>query len=587
MAITKLKPTDAVVIGVGWAGCILAKELADAGLSVVGLERGRFRDTDPDFQIPHAHDELKYAIRYELMQDLSKETITFRNNTEQTALPMRQLGSFLLGEGLGGAGVHWGGMAFRFHPWDFEIKSRTLKRYGPEAISVDCTIQDWGITYDELEPYYDRFDRLCGLAGKAGNLKGEIQPGGNPFEGPRQHEYPNPPMKTSYAGSLFKQGAQSVGLHPYPAPSGNSTQPYTNPYGVQLGICVYCGYCERCGCEMSAKASPQSAVFPALLKMKNFELRTHANVVKINLDNTGKRAVSVTYIDSKGREFEQPADIILLASYVFNNAKLLLLSNIGKPYDPVSGRGVVGKNYAYQAKSDVIAFYDDKIFNTFMGAGACGVIADDFLGDNFDHSGLGFIGGAYIGAWTAGARPIDFHPVPEGTPRWGSEWKKAVHRYYNRSVDIWIHGGVLSYRHNYLDLDPTYRDIYGLPLTRTTFDWGENELKMSSYVTDQAERVAKAMRPNKIRIIKRGGHYSIVPYQTTHNTGGAIMGTDPETSVVNKYLQSWDVPNLFVVGASAYPQNAGTHPTVTLGALTYWAADAITKRYVKSPGLLV
>src|SRR6266568_4339740 len=291
--------------------------------------------------MPNAHDELKYARRHELMQDLSRETLTFRNALSDTALPMRQMGSFLPGEGVGGAAVHWNGVTWRFLPWDFETRTRTLARYGKEQLAPDCTSQDWGFTYDELEPHFDRFEYLYGICGKAGNLKGQIQPGGNPFEGPRSRDYPNPPMKTAYAGSLFGKAAGELGYHPFPAPSANMTRPYTNPYGVTLGACVYCGYCERFGCEMGAKASPQTTVLPVLLANKNYELRTLSNVIKINLDSEKKRAVGVTYVDSRGREFEQPAELVLLTSYVFNNVRLMLLSGIGKPYDPAANAGVV------------------------------------------------------------------------------------------------------------------------------------------------------------------------------------------------------------------------------------------------------
>jgi gluconate 2-dehydrogenase alpha chain len=145
----------------------------------------------------------------------------------------------------------------------------------------------------------------------------------------------------------------------------------------------------------------------------------------------------------------------------------------------------------------------------------------------------------------------------------------------------------MSYRGSYLDLDPTYRDSYGNPLLRLTFDFHDNEHKMSRFLTDKAATIAKAMKPREIKVNQRDGHYSIIPYQTTHNTGGAAMGTDPGTSVVNRYLQCWDVPNLFVMGACVFPQNAGYNPTGTVGALTYWAADAIKNRYFKRPGELI
>ncbi len=587
MAITKLKPVDVVLVGVGLTGTILGKELADSGLKVVGLERGRMRDTESDFQMPYVHDELKYVRRYELMQDLSRETITFRNAMNETALPMRQLGSFLPGEGVGGAAVHWGGLTWRFLPWDFETRSRTIARYGKDHMAADCTSQDWGVTYEELEPHFDRFEYLYGISGKAGNLKGAIRPGGNPFEGARSREYPNPPLKMPYSSSLFRKTAESLGYKPFPVPTAANSRPYTNEYGATINACVYCGYCQFFACEMGAKASPQTAVLPALMNNKNFELRTRANVVKINLDSEKKRAVSVTYVDSRGREFEQPAELVLLTSYVFNNVRLMLQSGIGKPYDPDANTGVVGRNYAYQTPSSVTMFFDDKVFNSFMGAGGLAMAIDEFNGDNFDHSGLGFIGGGFFAAGSNGARPIEVRPVPSGTPRWGSGWKKEVAKYFNRSFAITIQGACQSYRTNYLDLDPTYRDAYGQPLLRMSFDRHENETKMSVWLTNKAAEIAKAIGPAKMNVNPRTGKYTIVPYQSTHNTGGVAMGADPATSAVNKYLQSWDVPNVFAIGASAFPQNGGYNPTGTVGALTYWALDAIKNKYLKRPGLLV
>jgi len=586
MPATRLKPVDVVTVGVGLTGSIAGKELAEAGLKVVGLERGAYRATHPDFEMPAVHDELKYARRFELMQDFSRETVTFRNAPADRALPMRQLGSFLPGEGLGGAAAHWNGVTWRFLPWDFETRSQSVARYGARALAPDCSSQDWGVTYSELEPHYDRFERVFGIGGVAGNLRGEIRPAGNPFEGPRSQEYPNPPSKESHGGALFSKGARALGYHPFPMPTANMTRAYTNPYGLTMGPCVYCGYCERFGCEMGAKASPQTAVLPALLGHANYELRTHANVVRVNLDSARRRAVSVTYVDAAGRELEQPAELVLLTSWVLNNVRQMLLSGIGRPYDPQSNSGVVGRNYAYQCMSGVTAFFEDRVFNEFMGAGGLGRVIDDFNGDNFDHSGLGFVGGATIHCATTGARPIEAHPVPPGTPSWGSAWKKAVAHYYNRTLQFGVHGSVQSYRTNFLDLDPEYRDAYGLPLLRMTFDFHDNERRMSEYLTARCEAIARELRPSALASRWQKGHYNIMPYQTTHNSGGAAMGSDPAISAVNPYLQSWDVPNVFVFGASAFPQNAGYNPTGTVGALAYRTLDAIKSRYLKQPGPL-
>jgi gluconate 2-dehydrogenase alpha chain len=583
----KLPSMDVVLVGFGWTGAILGQELTDASLNVVAIERGGWRDTSTDFAVTFAQDELRYYFRHALFESPAQETLTFRNSADQTALPMRRLGSFLPGTGVGGAGIHWNGMTFRFLPSDFLARSHNAARYGTAAIPDTMTIQDWGVTYDELEPHYDKFEYLCGVSGRAGNLNGQMQEGGNPFEGVRSRDYPNPPLDMVFGPTLFGATAKELGYHPFPGPAANMSRPYTNPLGVMLGPCSYCGFCEKYGCGNYSKSSAQTTILPVLLPKDNFELRTECEVLKINLDSTGKRATGVTYIDIQGREFEQPAEIVILCAYITHNVHLMLVSGIGTPYDPKTGQGLVGKNYAYQITSSVNAFFDDKIFNPFIGAGSLGVVVDDFNGDNFDHGGLGFIGGGYHACWNTGGRPIESHPTPQGTPNWGSKWKQAVAKSYLTTTTVATHGAVMSHRGNYLDLDPTYRDIYGRPLMRMTFDFTDNELKMSKYLTDRAAEIAKAMGPRDIKVNARTGHYSIVPYQTTHNTGGTIMGTDPKSGVLNRYLQSWDVPNLFLMGAGAFPQNPGYNPTGTVAALAYWAVDAIKTQYLKNPGPLV
>jgi gluconate 2-dehydrogenase alpha chain len=283
---------------------------------------------------------------------------------------------------------------------------------------------------------------------------------------------------------------------------------------------------------------------------------------------------------------EQPADLVILAAFTFNNVRLLLLSGIGEPYDPIAGRGVVGRNYAYQPWGKVQLFFEDKVFKRYMGGGGIGTVIDDFVADNFDHSGLGFMGGAEIGVQSSGALPIRSHPVPSGTPRWGGHWKQAVARYYDSSLQIGVNIGCQSYRGYYLDLDPTYRDARGLPLLRMTYNWHDNERRIAAYATKKAAEIGKAMNASKMNVNFVPEKYTITGYQSTHNLGGAAMGKDPSVSVVNKYLQSWDVPNVFVVGGSAFPETGAHGPTPTIGALACWTADAIKEQYLKRPGAL-
>ncbi len=582
----RLPPKDVVIVGLGWTGSILAYELAKTGLDVVAIERGPWRDTAADFNIGTAPDELRYAVRQEIFLRPKQDTQTARNNATQRALPIRKYGSYLPGNGVGGAGVHWNGQTWRFLPDDFRIRSHTIQRYGAAFLPENNTIQDWPMSYDELEPYYDKFEYLCGISGKAGNIKGQVQPGGNKFEGQRSRDYPTPPQKQGYSQDLFTKAATEKGYTPFPRPSANLSTAYTNQYGCRMGPCTYCGFCEWFGCANYSKSSPQTCVLPVLMREKTFEARTECEVTRVNLAADGKTATGVTYVDAQGQEWEQPADLVLICAFSLFNVRLMLISGIGKPYDPVRNEGVVGRNYAYQSGASSNAFFDDAKFNPFAGSGSLGVTLDDYNSDNFDHGPLGFMGGASITCAMTGGRPIGYHPTPPGTPAWGSAWKKAVHETYQRATSVGAQGSVMSYRGNFLDLDPTYKDPLGRPLLRMTFDYQDNERKMINWMADRCDELTKAMGARETRLNKMVGPWSVVPYQTTHNTGGAIIGTDPKTSALNRYLQSWDVHNVFVMGASAFPQNAGYNPTGTVGALTYWALDAI-HRYVQSPGPLV
>jgi gluconate 2-dehydrogenase alpha chain len=587
----KLPHKDAVVIGLGWTGSILSYELCEAGLDVVAIERGPWRDTALDFQPYTAPDELRYRIRHELFLRPAQISVTFRNKASQEALPVRKWGAFMLGNGAGGAGLHWNAETWRFLPSDFVIKTHLTQRYGANFLPQDMTIQDWGLTWDDIEPHYDRFEYLCGTAGTAGNIKGAIQEGGNPFEGPRSRPYPTPAQKQPFSHTLFGKAARELGYKPFPQPSGNMSQAYTNPLGITLGPCTYCGFCEWFGCANYSKASPQTTILPALVRKPSFEARTGCEVTRINLDSSGKRATGVTYVDASGQEYEQPADLVLLCAFQLFNVQLLLLSGIGKPYDPATGQGQIGRNFTHQTVSGGIGFFDkDKFnFNPFIASGAIGMCIDEFNGDNFDHGPLGFVGGGYLGQVQTNGRPIETTPLPPGTPAWGAQWKQALRDNYLSTVfcGAGVHASNYSYRDNYLDLDPTYKDRFGRPLVRITMDFHENELKMSAWLTDKFGEIIERMGAKQVVKQPRKGPYDVTKYQTSHLCGGAIMGDNPSNSALNRYLQSWDVPNLFVQGATAFPQNAGYNPTGTVGALAYWSAAAIRSQYLKNPGPLV
>jgi gluconate 2-dehydrogenase alpha chain len=578
-----LKEREVVVVGGGLTAGLVARRLVPAGRDVLVLERGPSRAGGAEGELATQRDELRWSSHRGLNQRENMETLTLRHKPSEAALPMRRMTSFLPGFGVGGAISHWNGVTWRFQTTDYVLRSHLESRYGKGAIPADMTVQDWGLKYEDLEPHYTLFEHLFGVSGEAGNIKGVKRPEGNPFEPYRSAPYALPPLEATEIGLVFRKATASLGYHPFPTPASNASRAYRNPDGMQMGACQYCGHCERFICEANAKGSSALLLLPQVQGRKNFEMRANAEVLRLNYDRAAKRVTGVVYADTlTGEEYEQPAGTVVLGAYVFTNTRLLLLSRIGQPYDPATGKGAVGKNYCYQTTSNVQVFFDDRILNPFMGAGALGTIIDDFNNDHFDHSGLGFFGGAFIGASTSNGRPIETRPLPPGTPRWGTAWKAANAKWYLRGASINTHGTSYSHRDNYLDLDPDYRDAWGRPLIRMTFDFPENDLKMSAYVTNKAHEIAKAMGASLTNPIPRRGPYDSRPYQSTHNTGGTIMGADKATSVVSPHLQCWEASNLFISGASVFPQNSGYNPTGPVGALGLRLGDDLAS-YLERP----
>ncbi len=239
--VTRLKEVDAVTIGLGWTCAIMARELTKAGLNVVSLEKGQDRIPGEDFILPAVRDEVRYAQRLELMWDNSLDTLTFRNFPNEQGLPIRRIGAFAAGRRRRRLRHSLGRPALALPAVGFPYPQRAHRALWRKRRYDGMTIQDWPVSYDEMEPFYDRFDKICGVSGKAGNLKGQKVDGGNVFEGPRSDQYPNEPIKWGNAGLMFGEAAKSLGYHPFPAPIAIASAPYTNADGVALGACEYCG----------------------------------------------------------------------------------------------------------------------------------------------------------------------------------------------------------------------------------------------------------------------------------------------------------------------------------------------------------
>ncbi|HEY4080608.1 MAG TPA: GMC family oxidoreductase [Burkholderiaceae bacterium] len=587
MMIKKLPNKTVVIVGGGLTAGLVARQLTNKNVEVLLLERGTDHTAGAEAKLPTQRDELRWDTHQGLVQDWSVQTYTLRYKRDEMALPVRWMEAFLPGEGMGGAANHWNGHTWRWAEYDMELKSHNTKRYGAAAIPKDMPLQDWGVTYAQLRPYHELFEKLFGLAGKAGNINGTIQAGGNPFEAPRDGEYPQKPLEFTEAGLTFKAVAEGMGYKPFPTPAANSSAPYTNPDGQKLGQCQYCGHCERFICEAKAKASPEVLLYPMLKERKGFEIRLRCHVLGLIYDKAGKKVKGVHYVDLRtGQEYEQPADVVMLGAFTMTNTKLLLQAKIGKPYDPVSRTGVVGKNFCYQINGGLSIFMKDKWFNPFMATGSTQVYMDEFNNDNFDHTGLGFLGGAGINSSMFSGRPIGNRRLPPGTPRWGTAWKKANADWYAHSMAVGMQGSCYPHVENFLDLDPTYTDSYGQPLVRMNFDWRENELKMAKFIAGKQNEIAKHF--NADIVTTAGGlsaPFNTQVYNSTHITGGTIMGADPHTSVVSPHLQHWDAHNLFIVGASVFAHNSGYNPTGPLAALALRLGDDMAS-YVERPRML-
>src|SRR5690625_5800646 len=168
------------------------------------------------------------------------------------------------------------------------------------------------------------------------------------------------------------------------------------------------------------------------------------------------------------------------------------------------------------------------------------MVIDDFNGDNFDHSDVDFIHGGYLSLTQTGNRPIQTNPIPAGTPTWGKEFKENSLRYINQTLSIGAMVAIMPNKQHYLDLDPMYKDTFGDPLIRMTYDFRDQDRELAKFTSTKAKEIMEEMGADHIDAMEELGPYDIRTYQSTHNTGGVIMGADPDTSAVNNYLKMWE-----------------------------------------------
>ncbi|CAN0466154.1 unnamed protein product, partial [Phaeothamnion confervicola] len=228
---------------------------------------------------------------------------TWRTNA-QAEVQAPPVAPLLMANGVGGSSVHYSAAQWRFRADDFKIRSTTVERYGEAAIPDGTALADWPISYDDLEPFYEQVEQVIGVAGAGG---------ANPFESPRTSDYPLPPLRPTGFSSLVGETMTRLGYHPFPQPGAILSQPYKN-----RPACTYCGYCSGFGCWNNSKSSTLVTVIPEAEETGRLEIRPNSRVVKI-LSGDGGKVTGVEYRDERGETQIQPARVVIVASYTFEN----------------------------------------------------------------------------------------------------------------------------------------------------------------------------------------------------------------------------------------------------------------------------
>lgn len=555
---------DALIVGLGAAGSVLAQELSRAGMRVVALEKGPWLDED-DFAFKH--DEIRYHVRLALSPRLQENPLTWRptKDTEATLLPWGH-GPFHLGPlflppslGVGGGSLHWACWAWRQREADFRMRTTIADRFGEDAVE-GTTLTDWPVTYEDLEPLYERAEREVGVSGCAGNLNGEVQAGGNPFEAPRRSDYPMPPLRPGAADETFRRACLNLGYHPFPAPAGINSVAYQG-----RAACTYCGFCRDYPCHVGAKAMVNDTLVAQAQRTGNLEVRPLSRVVRVDRTAEG-RAAGVTYVDLvRGTERTVTADLVVLSAYSLENTRLLLVSGI-------DGRGNVGKNYMTHNYGWFTLTLPEAT-NPFMGPAVAASVIDD-LTSELVRDQEGVLWGTPVIGFTGDVQPIEaVHGMPTDAPRFGRPLKEWLRENYRRLFSMYSQTPTFPRSDFFADLDPVVKDRFGQPALRLTHDWVQHDIRGVEAMAVVKRRIAEAMGARSSWEAPYAPPYHI----STHELGLHRMGDDPATSVVDRFGRCHECPNLLVLGGGMFPTYGSYNPTLTILALSYWAAAHVSE----------
>ncbi|HXX65233.1 MAG TPA: GMC family oxidoreductase [Bacteroidota bacterium] len=541
------KHVNAIVVGAGAGGGVVAKELSVAGLSVVLFERGDWVPFDA-----HDDDELLsqrttvLGNAYGPDDDRYRRVVVNDDGTIQTVLPSDG-GYNNVAACVGSGTVSYGAMAWRFLPQDFRMKTT----YGAVEGS---TLDDWPITYEDLEHCYEKAEWEIGVSGDMS---------GNPFCAPRAKPYPMPPFAYNKEATMLEAAMRRKGLHPFPIPMLRNSVPYNGrPACVRRRSC--CGF----GCPLNAKCGTHNTVIPTAIASGNCELRTNCVVSELLIDSAGK-ITGVTYFDSDEVKQVQTADIIVLSASATETARLLLNSKspqypagIGNRYD------WVGRNLQGHAYTGAFGLFEEDIYDD-VGPGASIAISD------FNHHNPGIIGGGML-ANEFTRLPYLFTGVrPPGSPTWGKAHKEFQRKYFRRNVQIMGPIQEIPAFDSRVQVDPTVKDHWGVPVVRLSGHRHPKDVEGCEFLSAKAEMILK--EAGAFQTWKAVGGRGLSGGQ--HQAGTCRMGNDPKTSVTDKHGRVHETPNLFVSDASLHPTNGGFNPALTIMALGYWVGEYIAREW--------
>jgi choline dehydrogenase-like flavoprotein len=541
---TPATEVDFVIVGSGAAGGIMAKELSTAGFKVVVLEQGGWGKYGKEHEYTKdewLNDNLPWEER--LLSDPSRQRNTFRRTANDKAAP----GSHSYGMVVGGGTVTYGGSSWRHLPYEFNEASTV-------GTIAGTGMADWPITYEEIEPYYVKAEWELGISGQRVDT---------PLVAPMSKDYPVPPVPMKASGALFHKAAEKLGLTVVPGPLAIITQDYQG-----RSACVNCGMCSGFGCHVNARSSTANTMIPIALKTGNCEVRAHSYVREINTDDSG-RVTGVTYFDRDRKEIFQKARTVVLSANASESARLLLLSKSAKfPDGLANSSGLVGRYLMLGNGASAHALFEHPL-NDYKGVvSGTGIV--DFVPTDPKR---GFYGGGRLTS-RGYDTPINYglRGLSPGSPRWGAGYKKALMEEARHKMSISCFTTQLPLESNRVDLDPDVKDDWGLPAMRITSTSHPDDIKCMEFFRQKSIEILEAAGAKKVWAPpvndSRGG---------AHNRGTCRMGNDPATSVVNKFHRAHDVPNLFVVDGSNLVTGGRNHPTMTIQALAFRAAEHIIR----------